>query len=107
MGKRGETPRPLHLEIEDITHQRLKPQQPRLQGTHPISVVSLAAPEWDRALAQTWDPHQETGHGVPSHSGSYVCCALCLAKEQMFNNFAAARKRLHNMAELFLNFGKC
>lgn len=40
-------------------------------------------------------------------SGSCQWHALCLAKEQMFNNFAVARRRLHNMAELFLNFGKC
>lgn len=68
-----------------------------LNGTEP----------WHRTGMTAWDPYQEAGHGLPSHSGSYGCCALCLAKEQMFNNFAAARKRLHNVAELFLDFGKC
>jgi hypothetical protein len=70
-------------------------------------VASLAALEWDRALAQPEIHTSKTGHGQPLQSWEFRVLRSVLAKEQMFNNFAVGRKRLHNMAQLFLNFGKC
>lgn len=63
-------------------------------------------------LGQNWTGQptshpNKTGPGLPSQRWESPVKTLCLAKEQMFNNFAVARRRLHNMAELFLNFGKC
>ena len=106
-------------QIQESSDQRFPHRQPS-SGAHTLNcdlVLLPGAPPTSKP--ETFSGQDRTGQSsldsVPTkqvtvylHSSrSCQRCALGLAKEQMFNNFAVARHRLRNMAELFLNFGKC
>ena len=106
-------------QIQESSDQRLTHRQPG-SGAHTLNCdLGLLPGAPPTSKPETFSGPDRTGQSslgsVPTkqvtvylHS-SRSChrCALGLAKEQMFNNFAVARHRLRNMAELFLNFGKC